>query len=598
MGVANLQALSFGVLVSLTIVSLLPAAALAAQTDPYKPTQVAAPFTEMLDGVYVAYQWWSDSGSEKGGRTGPLFPVEPVKPVTEITNYPVERVDIVDYPYFPLLYVEDTYGNPYWILEETKYSYSFSWSFSNLLVTILLDPDGSYMKWLSEIRWFDTPELVDMWGFFWGPDEGALTGDEVFIFSSFSLSEYNSSYYYKSNYTWFDESNSEVDPNTVIPNLAEGYSWAAWMNQSYEYDYDWSFTGYGFDVNEMFSSDTETQWMNHYFSGMTSFNDTNGNGIMDIVYERIGYDYDDDGAADWYYYEKDESASEDVYDFYAEDAELGDVVFPVLNSNGEIEWSAEIINIEGNLATSYPQPIWFCGLIGAEARPEEPVEPEMVPVEVDRLEMVYRFKVTEDAAVLKIDQHIGEFNDPVTSAVPSEVNGLGLAAKYWSSFSSYSIKGELADGTDVATTMVESGETTDGTLRFVENLDVRTAVDFGGTYVWGRDGMIYEVGTAIIPTYYYILPILPMEYGVPSADLAYSPSYWSSQTYYYCSCYANWDGFSITHDPIFSVFPLTAPGSMTRLIDGLVNSAVLLSVVGVASILVVCVRVNKERRSI
>ncbi|MHA2602648.1 MAG: hypothetical protein AM324_011015 [Candidatus Thorarchaeota archaeon SMTZ1-83] len=42
MGVANLQALSFGVLVSLTIVSLLPAAALAAQTDPYKPTQVAA----------------------------------------------------------------------------------------------------------------------------------------------------------------------------------------------------------------------------------------------------------------------------------------------------------------------------------------------------------------------------------------------------------------------------------------------------------------------------------------------------------------------------------------------------------------------------
>ncbi|MFW9943802.1 MAG: hypothetical protein ACFFB7_02290, partial [Candidatus Sifarchaeia archaeon] len=299
-------------------------------------------------------------------------------------------IDIVDYPYFPLLYVEDIYGNPYWILEETEYSYSFSWSFSNLLVTILLDPDGSYMKWLSEIRWFDTPELVDMWGFFWGPDEGALTGDEVFIFSSFSLSEHNSSYYYKSNYTWFDESKNEVDPNTVIPDLAEVYSWAAWMNQSYEYDYDWSFTGYGFDVNEMFSTDTETQWMNHYFSGLTAFNDTNDNGIMDIVYERIGYDYDDDGESDWYYYVKDESASEDVYEFYAEDAELGDVVFPVLNSNGEIEWSAEIVNIEGNLATSYPQPIWFSGLIGAEARPVEPEEPEMTPVEVDRLEMVYR----------------------------------------------------------------------------------------------------------------------------------------------------------------------------------------------------------------
>jgi len=595
MSATKLQVLSFGVLISITLVSLLPAAALATQSNYYQPSQVAAPFTEMLDGVYVAYQWWSDSGSDKGQEIGPLFPVEPVKPVTEITDYPVERIDIVDYPYFPLLYVEDIYGNPFWILEETKYSYSFSWSFSNLLVTILLDPDGSYMKWLSEIRWFKAPELIDMWGFFWGPDEGALTGDEVFIFSSFSLSEYNSSSHYKADYTWFDDSNNEVDPNVVIPDLAEGYAWAARMNQSCEYDYDWSYTGYGFDVNEMFSEDEQIQWMNHYFSGLTAFNDSNDNGIMDIVYEKIGYDYDDDGEADWYYYELDESASENVYDFYAEDAELGNIAFPELNSDGEIEWSAEIVNIEGQLATSYPQPIWFRGRWAAEAPPEEPVEPETIPVEVDRLEMVYRFKVTEDAAVLKIDQHIGEFNDPLTSAVPSKVNGLGLAAKYWSSFSSYSIMGELTDGTDVATSMVESGETVDGTLRFVEDTNVRTTVDFGGTYVWGRDGLTYDVGTAVIPNYYYILPL---EYGAPSADLAYSPAFWASQTYYYCSCYANWDGYSITHDPIFSVFPLSAPGSMTRLIGGLVNSAVLLSVVGVASTAVVCLRVNKERRSI
>ncbi|MFW9943801.1 MAG: hypothetical protein ACFFB7_02285, partial [Candidatus Sifarchaeia archaeon] len=76
MGVAKLQVLSFGALIGLTLVSLLPAAALATQIDHYKPTQVAAPFTEMLDGVYVAYQWWSNSGSDRGQETGPLFPVE------------------------------------------------------------------------------------------------------------------------------------------------------------------------------------------------------------------------------------------------------------------------------------------------------------------------------------------------------------------------------------------------------------------------------------------------------------------------------------------------------------------------------------------
>ncbi|MFQ5832240.1 MAG: hypothetical protein ACE5H4_06040 [Candidatus Thorarchaeota archaeon] len=602
MYVTKLKVLALAVVASIGLVSLLPSSGFALPDRLYRPTQVAEPFTEMLPGVYVAYEWWEDEGQNKGRETGPLFPAEPVEPpidagieFTEISVNPTDRIDLVEYPPYPLIHVEDVLGNPYWIQEDITYEYSYNWSFSNLLVAVLLDPDGSYMKWLSEIAWFDVPKLVHWWGFFWWPEPEALSGDEVFIFSSFYLSEYSSSSYYKADFTWYDESMNEVDPNDVILNLAPEYTWASWMNESYEHEYDWSYTGYGFDINEMFADDNRTHWMNHYFSGLTAFNDLNDNGIMDIVYKKVEYDFDEDGVVDWAFFELDGEASENVYDFYAESAEIGDIVFPELNSDGEIEWSAEVVNINGNLMTSYPQPVWFGGCWDIAERPIEYVEPERIPVTVDSLEMVYRFKATDEAAVLKVDQHIGNFKDPETGFILPEANGLGLAAKYWSSFSGYTMRGELDDGTALSATTSASGEAPQGALRFFSESRVRTSVEFGGTYVWAKDGLTYEVGSAVIPNYYYILPL---EYGTPSADLAYSLNRWFGRTYYYVSCYAKWDGYAITHDPIFSVFPLSAPGSVTKLIGTIVNTSLLVGAVGIVAIAVVLVRVNRARKPI
>jgi hypothetical protein len=245
---------------------------------------------------------------------------------------------------------------------------------------------------------------------------------------------------------------------------------------------------------------------------------------------------------------------------------------------------------------------------------------DAIPVEVDSFELTFRFETTSDAAVVKIDQYIGDFNDPVTGEVSSKLDGLGLTINYWSSFTSYVIpevpveptepepypgnetvptelppEGVSLDEADWAPLQTDSLETEDvpgGHLRFSDENRTRSTVDFGGTYVLGRDGQTYDVGTAILPYYFYAVPMLAES----TTDLAYSDCCWWGQTYYYSSCYAEWDGYSITHDPIFSVFPSTAPFSASAYISGLIRSSIVVGVLGVVAISVVCVRINNERK--
>ncbi|MHA2359799.1 MAG: hypothetical protein ACXAB5_05975, partial [Candidatus Thorarchaeota archaeon] len=289
------------------------------------------------------------------------------------------------------------------------------------------------------------------------------------------------------------------------------------------------------------------------------------------------------------------------------------------------EWSAEIVDISGELLEFYPWGPCFYEIwppIGPDS-----TEQESVPVTIDSLELTFRFETTDEAAVIKIDQFVGDFTDPVSGLIPTELDGLGLTLNYWSSFSSYTIVPEVpitpepvpvdptdpvgVNGTEYAvppttepseqvftdapTESLETTEVIDGFIRFAEEDNLRSTVEFGGTYVWGRDGSTYDVGTAIMPMYFY-----DYSYGgarATAAELTTSVAdygYW--QTSYYSSCYANWDGYSITHDPIFSVFPLTTPFAASAFISGLIGSSVVVGVLGLVAISVVLVRINNERK--
>ena len=562
----------------------------------FSSAQIASPFTEMQPGVYVAWEWWNETGSDDYSDMEPGY----------FSN-------VTDDFYYSLYYVEDILGNNYTITENSKYNWSSDWSFSNLLVVILLDPDASYMAWMSR-----QPDIAtDLWGIYWWPQEEALSGDEVFIYSSFYYSESNSSNYYYADYSWHDDDGLPVDPNTVIPNLKPEYEWASYMNETYEYDYDWDYCGFGYDVNEMFRADNTEHWMNHYFSGFSTFNDTNGNGKMDIYYSEVEYDFDEDGIVDWISYEMNETTSEFVYGLQTENANVGAISTPHINSDNQIEWSAEIVDIQASLMRYVPQDIWFYDIAYID---DNLIDQETIPVEIDRFELTFRFETTNEAAVVKIDQYIGDFIDPSTGEVSTELEGLGLTINYWSSFTSYMIpevpveptdpeplpgnttyptevppEGVSMEEGDWALLQTDSLETEDvpgGFLRFSDENRTRSTVDFGGTYVLGRDGQTYDVGTAILPYYFYAVPMLAES----TTDLACADCCWWGDTYYYSSCYAEWDGYSITHDPIFSVFPSTSPFSATAFIQGLIWASVFVGVIGVVGISVVCMRINSERK--
>ncbi len=568
----------------------------------FSSAQIVSPFTEMQPGVYVAWEWWNESGSDLYTAVEPGY-------YSNVTD---------DFYYWEFV-VEDIHGDNYTITEASYYNWTSDWTFSNLLVVILLDPDASYMAWMSR-----HPEIsADLWGIYWWPQEEAMTGDEVFIYSSFYYSEYNSSNYYYAEYTWQDGYGDFVDPNAVIPDLKPEYEWASYMNQTYEYDYDWNYCGFGYDVNEMFRANNTEHWMNHYFSGFSTFNDTNENGKMDIYYDEVAHDWDEDGIVDWVSYQMKETTSEFVYGFQTENAEMGAISTPHVNENNQIEWSAEIVDIQGNVMRYPYNDVWFYDIAYNDAAYIDDyfLQQEIIPVEVDSFELTFRFETTSDAAVIKIDQYIGDFNDPLTGGVAPELEGLGLTINYWSSFTSYVIpevpveptypepfpgenesvptevppegmSTEEGDWTQLQTGSLETEDVPDGHLRFSEDEQTRSTIDFGGTYVLGRDGQTYEVGTAIMPYYFYAVPMLAES----TTDLAYSGCCWWGQTYYYSSCYAEWDGYSITHDPIFSVFPATAPSSASSYISGLIRSSVVVGVLGVVAISVVCVRINSERK--
>lgn len=609
---------TLAMITSMLMLGLGASAVAAPVTEPNDLGPTVNPFTEMLPGVYVASQWWNESGDSYILDAQPGYYSD------------VEFNETIGYQYISEFYVEDINGDNYTIRESSYSSWISDWEFSNLLVVVLLDPDASYITWMNNQVYIN-----DLWSIFWGPDQGALTGDEVFIYSSFYYSRYNDSSYYKADYTWYDGNGVEVNPNDVIPNLTVEYEWASFMNQTYEYDYDWNYCGFGYDVNEMFRTGDTQQQMQHYFSGLSVFNDTNDNGQMDIVYSEVEYDFNEDGIIDWVNYEMNQTSSELVYDFYANDAELGDIVIPYVNSEGQIEWSAEVVDISGELVKYQPYDIWYYDVRPMGFIPEEQ-EQESLPVDIASLELTFRFETTNDAAIIKIDQFVGDFTNPVSGLVPAELEGLGLTINYWSSFSSYTIAGQYENPEPGSTTWpddnmtwsvdnttwgsypqegpspdepstnntewveaepspLESSDIPDGFLRFTEETSLHSTINFGGTYVLGSDGLTYDVGTVVMPMYFY-------GYGyqleTTSTDLAgaMDASWGWGQTYYYSSCYATWDGYSITHDPIFSVFPMTPPGSASAFITALINSSILIGALGAVMTLAVCVRINTERK--
>ena len=569
-----LSVITIGILLAVLLTSV-NAVPVTAETTAYRPQQNLPPFEEVFPGVYLYWQWWNESSQDI-----PL-PEEPPDSLEQDVYY---------------YYVKDIYDNGYWIREQVEYTSEFRWSWNNLLVEIVVDPDGSLVSYLSTL---DLNEGT--WQLFWYVENStALSGDEALLLSSFYYYTYMSSSNFSVEYIWFDDSMNPVNASEVIPLLPEDYAWAAGFNGSYHSSYTYDFKGFGFDVHEMVFSNNQTHWMEHYFMGMTAFDDRNHNGIMDLIYNTVSYDFDEDGIVDWTYQVLNFSESEIVYEYYPVDAEIGDVATPHVNEDGEIEWSAEVVNING---TFYPPVLYDETELAMmpETELQEINASQPVGASLDSMSMTYRFGMTNDAAVLKIDQHIGQFTNSTTGQPIPALEGLGLSLDYWSAFSTYDLTVQSEEvvvsappdaGIETSPTL-EAQPLDSGNLSFNTDEGVLATVDFGGTYVWGYDNNTYTVGTVFYPFYTYIGP-LGAEQTASGFEMGGTDI--KDGIYYYSSCYSNWNGYAITHDPIFAVYPEVPPGAVSSYVNILLTTSTVLAVGGSVALVAVVGRIYVIRR--
>jgi hypothetical protein len=210
--------------------------------------------------------------------------------------------------------------------------------------------------------------------------------------------------------------------------------------------------------------------------------------------------------------------------------------------------------------------------------------------------MTYRFEVTDEAAVLKIDQYVGNFTIPAGGKILPEAKGLSLALNYWSSFSSFGLV-PLAGDSIGAPTLTQSPEATPisgGDMLFIEEGKPLVMVRFGGTYIWGWDSSVNTVGTAVMPMYLYALPLSS---NAPLTSVASGAVPMAFGSYYYSTCYGNWSGYSILHDPVFIAYPGVRPGDVSNRISGIFYATVLLGGAALVVLSGVWIRISRVRKS-
>ncbi|MFX0174190.1 MAG: hypothetical protein ACFE9L_20100 [Candidatus Hodarchaeota archaeon] len=506
---------------------------------------------EMLPGVFVRYYWFNESNSFdvtwSSEDDGSLL--------TDLLNNTETDPDPSYDPNVIIVYDMD--GNPYYIEIEEEWAWSGGWSIKNFYVEIIADPDKSFMGKLDTID----PAMRNI-------DIFSLNGDEVYYSTVFYMANWSYNYFVSKNYTWYDEFGELVNPNDVIPNLAPDYKWASHYNDSFEFTHASQYSMFGFSVYQHtllnIAQDSFTILaVEHYFQGMSIFNDTNGNGIIDVSYDSAS-DYEDNlpEIIDDVSNEVEADESELVYHVWMTGATLDGITVPHVVDN-QIDWdislidvSAELWGIDYYILISDPVTVES----GEEGFLHRPLEIVIPHVEFD-----FTFLVEESTAILKTDQIVGDFTDKDTGLIPSELEGLSLTINYWSSLIQTPTETEkdyeltLSDETSSESIacneiVYNSSEWDDGIefeISFEEyDLDLTPlSIMFGGVYTWTKDNNEYEVGTVMIPLFTFKGDIYHQA-GL-SDNYEFHGSYIYG-TYYYASCYEHWDGYGIIHDPTFS----------------------------------------------
>jgi hypothetical protein len=273
-------------------------------------------------------------------------------------------------------------------------------------------------------------------------------------------------------------------------------------------------------------ADVDIMQIRHRLLGFVAFNDTNGNGVMDIRYRVVS------GLAGPF---RTLVSSEAMYVFKANFVHTVAGSTPTYNAvTGNVDWGMAMTGVNGTLAALR------LGLSN-------------IDTVIDQVGFDFHFNRTGNDAVVKVDEHIGTFSG--VAGVP-QYSYLSLATAYFSYFESISIsRYHPVVDTSVGSAVNPEANSTVHVPKINMNATSGFAqVQIGGdNYVWGGDGLSHTAYSNIVPWFFFGAQFTTV------GDYSVTGFSFGKLMYYYEACFPEWGGYSITHDPYFAVFGSSSP---------------------------------------
>jgi hypothetical protein len=298
-----------------------------------------------------------------------------------------------------------------------------------------------------------------------------------------------------------------------ITHTAEYAYFTYWLDQAFLPKIERNATGYNL----------EAFVAKHRFLTFVAYNDTNGNNVLDFRVKGVA------SSA------RTVSGTEATYLFSTIAADAISYSNPTrtTSSSGDIiSWGFSITGLLGNMTPASGD-----------------VSTPVVETKISSVGFNFHFTRNSTAALVKVDEAIGQFNDPGSGTRISTFDGLSLAVVYYSFFEGLQVsKYPTTPTVNGAAVDNEGNSTAANEIDFKSGGSKLVSVAIGGdTYVWGNGSKTENAYSNTIPWYAYQTSF--SELGNKSVvNVSFS-----REKSLYEACFPEWSGYSIEHDPYFAV---------------------------------------------
>ncbi|MHA1795969.1 MAG: winged helix-turn-helix transcriptional regulator [Promethearchaeota archaeon] len=395
-----------------------------------------------------------------------------------------------------------------------------------------------------------------------------LNGDEKWWFFNLYWEHWIDEMVGSINYIWRDMMTGElIDPSQISwePVLGYEYDWemAQMMvsNETIDQKNEWSWFSYDLSQwvswNDVVSDSINFLTTTSSYNGMSIYNDSNQNGIVDVQYLN-----ETGGAIDY-----NQELSEYLGYFSIDSIQNIDFQIFMVTETGEIDFS---VNLQELQLSAIPYMVDYENYLGFTLDSwddnssydfNQTSEFDEITVPWNLNTSYYLDSLVIECNFLPLNTNYSTFQikhrmDEILYAnnhttARNEFNGLDLTLDYSVSSNQFSdLVSMEAPGNSYSLASMEMEN--DAYIGYNQNPIMQ--MKWTDSYTWGKDGLSYSNSVALTPSYGFNLHYDSLNLGIVSDYTNYLAPY------SYSLCFDHWDGYSIMMDPSFTSY-LTAKSS-------------------------------------